>query len=314
MIIPLPYLNKCLYPYFDSKVDYIIRSKCKFAHYTKIDRACSIIKTKELWMANAREMVSDSKELSFGIQTLYAASLLPNGKYFEKTLSSIEPNLPTCIRETTELVKQAIFEHVYIFCVTEHMPQEDFVGRKDMWEDFNGNDVAIVFNQNAFFDNQANNFVGTCIGYFSDANELSLQLKIISDNIEHNMLNIRQEKKNIDLASYLASATTLISNAIICAVFSIKRADEEKYKHEKEWRVVYVPETEVLLGIKTKNERPKIYMQDNAIQGMRNMNPDKIIDHIIVKKEEYRQEILSAMQDDAYANIRNKIFLSKNID
>lgn len=141
-------VNKILDGIFN--VDYYPRvqnlkdSDLKLAHYISASVALEIIKNKEIWLNNVRNM-NDYQEVSTGKNLLTKTF---NETEEGKRLKSILNQISGKISEELIVRYNSVFEDLdktYAFCLTEHKKDDDKYGKLSMWRAYaSKNGVALV--------------------------------------------------------------------------------------------------------------------------------------------------------------------------
>lgn len=124
-------------------------NKKKLVHYTSAIVAREIIEKEQLWLRKTTFM-NDYSEITYGKQYL-------ENLFHEKEISSILNNILNRFSYVTnnlidfnEIYHQIIKDaekKIYISCLSEHLPEEDTIGRLSMWRAYgNSSGVALVIN------------------------------------------------------------------------------------------------------------------------------------------------------------------------
>jgi len=125
----------------------IFRDGRKLIHYTSAENALNVFRSRQMWMRNVRVM-NDLHEVTHGVSMVM--STLNALKFATKT--PIETGLAAVVREVDEIFpglagrgndtfrawRFHIENQSYVACLSEHMPDEDNIGRLSMWRNYTG--------------------------------------------------------------------------------------------------------------------------------------------------------------------------------
>lgn len=206
----------------------------RFVHYTSAEVAMSIITHKEIWMRNTTCM-NDFSEVQYGnhcLQEAYYKSL--DGEKFRNTLNGIFPGISTEIEFLFNSWVPNVQSDTYLTCVSEHVDDEDTLGRLSMWRAYgNPLGVALVFKKEALLSPSSALKAYPSPVIYTDANGVKEQLNLITNGILKNTGTIQSMGREA-IKGYVFHAFKL-------AIVSIKH---QGFKEEQEWRMVYIPSME----------------------------------------------------------------------
>lgn len=117
----------------------------QYVHYTSAAAGLNIIRTMRLWMTNAKRM-NDLSELKYGLKCLDAARSSPE---WERLRNALAPHSFDILDEVWKLFekdKKRIIGETFLACISQHLDEEDNLGRLSMWRYYAKNGgVALVF-------------------------------------------------------------------------------------------------------------------------------------------------------------------------
>lgn len=306
-------LNNILLKQYWSRIHQLEEKRLKFAHYTSATAACSIIENNEIWLRNARNMgtnqnqeLADPKEFNYGIKMLHEVSLSEAGLELQGLLRAISNRLDITVSSITEEAKDIIYNKCYLLCLTEHAPEEDKYGRQEMWKN---KDVAFVFNNDWFTENDVNNkmFMVTNVEYFGEETIIE-RLKEINAGIKSSFNNIKS--MYVRNSSYV---TGQFINMFLCAILGLKT---KEHREEREWRIIYVDEPikgsyrlqgkNVSLGSKNENIC-MLELKNDKYPGIKYISLEELIYQIIVKNEIIKSCIIESLHRSGHDSLINRI-------
>lgn len=131
-------------PYGTQKMIDLIRSQRRLVHYTSAEVALSILKEGEVWMRSSTTM-NDFSELEYGTGLLTTVFGSPIGKRFRDLIDGL---FPYCTQKTAQQFDDWMPQFrvdTFLTCLSEHLPEEDELGRLSMWRAYGGGSgVALV--------------------------------------------------------------------------------------------------------------------------------------------------------------------------
>lgn len=230
-------LFSLFFPYASKKIREAKDTKIKLAHYTSAEAAVKILRSKELWLRNARIM-NDFSEIEHGHECL--RSVWPNaesGNKLKKMLEIIEPGLAEKIETTFDEGGDERKYQTSIFSLCEH-DENDNVGRLSMWREYGGaSNVAMVFK-------------GLAETIRTKATMISLSPVLYADRqiFEDHFANfVKGLEKEIDFLVKISKQNQKLIPALIFSAFTyaINCTKHLSFAEEKEWRVLYSKQFDV---------------------------------------------------------------------
>lgn len=224
-------LHPIFFPYASQKQQEAFVENKRFVHYTSAETAISIIQNKAVWMRNVRCM-NDYMEVEYGLsQLLEVYNKSASGDKFRVVLNNIFPDI---IGEIESLFNSWLFRlktDTYITCISEHLTEEDKIGRLSMWRAYGKNaGIALVLNNKNFLSHSDVLKIYTSpVGYFEEGH-LDAQFKTITESILREADYIKAQPRE-----------SIISQVFNMFMFAILCTKHPGFREEKEWRIVYCP-------------------------------------------------------------------------
>lgn len=202
----------------------------RFAYYTTAEVAFSVAKYKRIWMRSTTTM-NDYLELQYGRDMLLEAMRNKPGEELEAAVESCHAGL---FEEVWKLVTAWIpgfLADTFITCISQHLPEEDVLGRLSMWRAYGGKTgVALVFN-GAVFDLQTD-----ALGAYSspvaylNKEQFFGAIKLVASNIVTNRTYVASLPRDVVKNTLF----TMFRFAVLCT-------KHPGFSEEKEWRIVASP-------------------------------------------------------------------------
>lgn len=311
-----PYLEsemlfKIFHPFASNKSQSALRNDERFVHYTSAETAMSIITKKEIWMRNATCM-NDFMEVDYGLDCLRNAYMSPAGVRFKQVLHSMFPDICEQIEEIFNSWVPSLQSGTYLTCVSEHLKDEDNLGRLSMWRAYGkASGIALVIKNTAMLStSDALKAYSNPVAYI-DTNGVIDQLNRITDNIIENSALVGAMNREA-IKSY-------VFNVFKFATLCIKHPG---FKEEREWRIVYSPlmeqSTHIRKDICAVNGTPQqIYKiplidipEENYFSSISN-----ILDHVIIGPVEYpwavQKAFVEILANAGVSEPEKKVFVSQ---
>jgi hypothetical protein len=205
----------------------------RFVHYTSADGALKIIRSKQLWMRNAKCM-NDYREVRHGYDVVWRFfSDETKRNEFYAALDTCLPGLAQKAIVAFDNLWRDIEVGTYITSVSGHDDREDQHGRLSMWRAFGvrGPRVALVFNIPVSSQGSlALNLMFSPVGYLPE-NDVHKSLLQAIANVRSNCDFLR----SIDQTTVISHVTAMFLAAVTCL-------KHEGFHEEREWRAIYFPE------------------------------------------------------------------------
>ncbi|MEE9913061.1 MAG: DUF2971 domain-containing protein [Deltaproteobacteria bacterium] len=278
--------------YTTSRRDEMKKIGGRFVHYTSAENAIKILRSKRVWMRNARCM-NDYSEIDHGHDLLLKSF---NDVNFKRMFYEVlEPCGSEVHQRALDLFDQwwhNIHNNTFITSISEHDSEEDSNGRLSMWRAYGQQSAkaAIVFKPT--FDNTLLKLFLVPTAYYSQA-KLNEELKKVINNI----------KNDQDFLASLDDQTIInaIFGMLLLTTVSLKH---EGFREEREWRIIYLPEMMpsklMLHTIETINGIPQsiyqIPLDDNQIENVDTLTIPKLFEKIIIGPSDYPLSLYDAFK------------------
>ena len=224
---------KLFYPYHWERME-ALGAEGKLVHYSSAEAALAILQNREIWLRNTTVM-NDYTEVQHGLEALAAAYSSESGKAFQEILNS---NFAEVAKETEELFnswQSTLKYETFITCMSEHVPEEDTLGRLSMWRAYGAiTGVAMVIKSAPFrSDTEVLKAYSTPVRYTTNTG-LETDFRQLAANFADN----------------LALLESLGREAIRNHLFNMYKWAALAVKHpgfleEREWRIAYTPKMDV---------------------------------------------------------------------
>lgn len=281
------------FPFALRKIRQAISDKQRFVHYTSADTALNICRKPEIWLRKSNCM-NDFMEIEYGLECLNYA-LSQNKEKIRSILDGLHEGTFDRSVEWYNGWLSHFRNDTYIFCISEHYPEEDSMGRLSMWRAYGGDTgVALVLNPEVILTpSEALNAHSSPVAYFSKE-QASTELSNLLDNIANNKDYILQKGEN-----YLHNS--------MCEVFRMSTLcmKHPGFREEAEWRVIYSPQYSESSAIKRSIQsiggviQPvyAIPLKDMPESGLNNLEIPQLVERVIIGPTEFPDVIAEAMAD-----------------
>jgi hypothetical protein len=286
-------LMTILYPYARKKRWEVGRQNGRFVHYTSAENALNIIRNRCIWMRNTTCM-SDYREIAHGLDALHRYfAVHAHRKAFDDAVNACFPELAEETLSRLSQSRQANQFHTYTTSISEHDNREDTHGRLSMWRAFGNSIARVAIVIRLDMDIGKNVSLGaelSPVAYFND-NELAFQLNQIVANIKEHQGFLR----GIERQAVQAQLQGMLAGTAICL-------KHEGFHEEREWRVIHSPARHVANHIQSSIEviggLPqricKIPLRSNPEAGLTGLDPDEMIDRVIIGPTQYQAAMFDA--------------------
>lgn len=209
--------------------------KCFFynkelVHYTSAIIAREIIEKEQLWLRKTLFM-NDYSEITYGKQCL--ENLLNEPGIVVKLNNILKPfnkNLND-LKQLYYKIINDVEKNIYISCLSEHLPEEDTIGRLSMWRAYgNSSGIALVINSKALAKLGRSLTILPVI--YSKKNFKINFIKIL-ENIEN---IIKKNLKNVEQLDKFS--TYILSNFSYVMYIYIITLKHQGFWEEREWRII----------------------------------------------------------------------------
>ena len=286
----------------------------RFVHYTSAENALNIIRSRSIWMRNTNCM-SDFREVHHGYDAL--RRYFADNANRDSFIAAVNGCIAGLAEQTVSQFDQAVQStqlQTYISSISEHDDREDAHGRLSMWRAFGNSTARVAIVIKLDLDIGKNASLGaelSPVAYFTEQ-EFAHELNAIVANISANQAWLR----TIDRAWLQLSLRTMLTSAMVCV-------KHEGFHEEREWRVIHSParhsEEHVRSSIEVVGGVPqriyKIPLQSNEQAGLTGLNPNELVDRIIIGPTQYPfamyDAFVSTLVDAGVADADRRVFISQ---
>lgn len=214
----------------------LLYSKKKLVHYTSAIVAREIIENEELWLRKTLFM-NDYSEITYGKQ--YFDSLLEDPEItiilnnILKPFTNLDDNINNLKSFYHGLINN-VEKRTYISCLSEHLPQEDTIGRLSMWRAYgNSSGIALVINPQLTLKLE-NPFNMLPVTYSKE------DFKIFFINILKNIENIiKKTIKDKQPLSNTSEIDILLKFNLLFFIYNyVISLKHQGFWEEREWRII----------------------------------------------------------------------------
>lgn len=267
----------------------------RFVHYTSAANALNILKTRQIWMRNAICM-NDYMEIEHGLKHLLG--------YFGTNRQNFFETFDECCTGAAKEAVSMFDEHfknfkseTYISCFSEHQSTEDQLGRLSMWRAYGAHSVgvAIVIKRQPFYIQENVGVISSPVIYRDQAHLMDEMAQILT-----------LVKSNIDLIASIPRDD--LKNTIFSMLLSfVVGSKHPGFAEEREWRVIHLPSVFPDCGILSKDVEvisgvpqivQKLHLKDNTKIGFSGVEPNDLIDRIIIGPSTYPYTVFRAFCDE----------------
>lgn len=213
----------------NDKISELLNSNKKLVHYTSAIVAREIIEKEQLWLRKTIFM-NDYSEIKYGKQCLdnllntpeFLIELNNLLKYFTNN----DDNLNTLKKEYHRYIND-VEKRTYISCLSEHLPEENTIGRLSMWRAYsNSSGVALVISRR-IIKKLDNLFIMVPVTYSKDT---------CKDNFLKGLKNINKIIDNkLQLVNYKNNIFRKLVLIMFLYTISLKH---QGFWEEREWRII----------------------------------------------------------------------------
>lgn len=283
----------------------------RMVHYTRAETFLSLIRNREIWLRNTKCM-NDFEEVEFGIRKIieyFGGDMASN---FWELLETTHPGSGGEIKSRFDGWLHDLKAETYITCVSEHLSEEDKLGRLSMWRAYGGGaGVALIINPGVMLrESDSLAAYSYPVFYFNEI-EACGAFKAFTDRLI--------AEKEIIGKLKLEELVHYVFEVLQSYAFCLKHPG---FKEEREWRVVFRPNYENSQYIKGSvvsiNGIPqKIYklpLENIPEEGLHGMSINELLEHVIIGPCDHPFVIKSALVEELSAcgveDAFNKISIS----
>jgi len=295
------------HPYAFSKTLAAFMNRQRFVHYTTADTALRILTGREVWLRKSTCM-NDFMEIEHGFECLQHA-YKNNRDNWNKTLNAIYPDLGDELETRYNNWLPSFRGDTYLACVSEHLDDENRIGRLSMWRAYGGKaGVALVLNGFPLINPTDALGAYTSPVAYLNKERFEAEFQALIKSLSNNHDFIRQQSKE----SVLGQLFEVFRMATLCT-------KHPGFSEEKEWRIIYSPiysnSNRIISSIESINGTPqkihKIPLKDCPEENLIGIEIPQFLDSIIIGPSEFPGEIKEALasvlkdagMDDAMSKI-----------
>lgn len=222
-------LSRLFYPHAMQRIE-AMGPAGRLVHYCSAEAAASIIANKEIWLRNVTVM-NDWSEVTHGLDALTAAYSSHAGKRFQSAVNSVFMGICEEVERIFISHHNGLRFQTYVTCVSEHLPDEDIIGRLSMWRAYGRSSGVALVMRTAPFRSQTN-----VLGAYSSPVRYASKDALVTDFAELATSFERERDFVKSLGSDLVREH--LFNMFKWAALSIKHPG---FAEEREWRVAHTP-------------------------------------------------------------------------
>lgn len=305
-------LEATFMPYAAKQKQNLLAEHGRLVHYTTAENAIKIIRSKNLWMRNARGM-SDFSEIEYGYNQLsvYFGDATRRNRFIA-ALDRCALNAGQDAVAQFGQRWQGIRYNTYVCCLSKHSNNEDDHGRLSMWRAFGRATagIAMVLKPPEPHSALPLRVFLHPVAYFGQE-EIRDEMDSVIDNIEGNYTALKDLSRD-DLIAWVEAMFRM-------AVASLKHPG---FREEQEWRLIHLPglfpschmraSTEIVGGVpQLVHAIPLKNQPDAQISGIE--LPD-LIDRIIIGPSQYAvpiyESLTKELTDAGVENAASKVVIS----
>ncbi|MFD2263475.1 DUF2971 domain-containing protein [Lacibacterium aquatile] len=291
----------------------------RFVHYCSAEVAVSIIEKGIVWLRDAM-LMNDYMEFDHGHDCLTHFWNGEGGKHSEAlkaVLESFHAGITDELAKDFDAWTPVFRNETFIACMSEHLPDEDDIGRLSMWRAYGGNTgVALVLNNTPFMQfTDAIPAYSFPVDYFY-RHQVCEKWAGLTDRLVTNR-NLIASLSREELKNWLRSSMRTTS---LCT-------KHPGFAEEREWRVVFTPRYDDADGVKKERLTPEIVVLNGVPQtiyklGLKNY-PDEglfgatipeLIHRVIIGPTEFgfaiRRSLVSKLKDAGMADAASRVVIS----
>lgn len=306
----------------NNKILELLTNKKKFVHYTSAIVAREIIEKEQLWLRKTLFM-NDYSEIIYGKQ--YIDKLLNNPEITIILNNILEPitnnnNNLDIIKETYHKIISNIEKKIYISCLSEHLPEENTIGRLSMWRAYgNSSGIALVINPKLLVCSEPLfNILPVIYSKENSKKLLKIILKNIENIIKNNLRDIQNLKDTQNLKDFSENILYTFSYIMYIYVITLKH---QGFWEEREWRIILsllfsdiettIPKKFVERSIENIKGTPEVIYKLNLKNfSFINPNGESLLEKIIIGPTANSEILVESFSEV----LRNKGFDDKQVE
>jgi hypothetical protein len=299
------------FPYAFRKHAEIRQQDGRLVHYTSAEAAVSMVRNKEVWMRNSTA-VNDFMEIEHGLNCLTRAYNSDVGNRFKQILNGMFPGFCDDLEHRFNGWIPHFRTDTYITCVSEHLRDEDRIGRLSMWRAYGGTTgVAIVLKHGPFLSpSNALKAYSSPVAYLNQ-DQFAQEFGTVLEALQSNHDFVRDRGKD----AIMNSVFSMMRFAVLCT-------KHPGFHEEREWRVIYSPRFErserLVADIQIIHGAPqrifKIPLKDFPEEGFVGAEIPSFVERVIIGPTQYpvaiRDAIVGLLDEAGVENAEGKVWTS----
>ncbi|WP_169194858.1 DUF2971 domain-containing protein [Devosia sp. MC1541] len=270
-----------------------ITSGVQFVHYTSAEAALQILRNESVWLRKSAVM-NDFSEIEYGNRLLVAAWHSDAGTKLKNILDRDFDGSAAWVAADLDAAVRKMRLDTYMVCISEHRKFENGLGRLSMWRAY-GN-VAIVVQPTAFMEN-ANPPLPLYSLPVSYLDPMGFQKNF--QKFVYRFMSALPELRKLQIAAVREWLSRCFRQFIL-------GTKHKGFREEREWRVIYSPESpssplisknvEVVRGV----VQPviKLDLRDAPDLGIRGLAVKDFVEKIIIGPTAF-----PLVQSEAFATV-----------
>jgi len=307
-------LSGIFMPFAKARRDEVIARKGRFVHYTSAENAMNIIRSRRMWMRNAKCM-NDYMEVSHGHELL--VQFFQDKDRKEHFFEALKPCGTEVAEKAIRLFDQwwqKLEFNTFICSISEHEPGENNHGRLSMWRAYGQPSAraAIVLNVPFEPDDATKGLKVTLSPVaYSEYADVEKELYAVINNIRANT--------DFLLSQGVQAIVNTVFAMLLVASVSLKH---EGFKEEKEWRAIYLPDLNpsklMSRSIETISGVPqtvyKIPLEDIPAEDVTGVSIPQLVERVIIGPSQYPfpmyQAFRTALEEAGVENADSRVIIS----
>lgn len=284
--------TKRFLPYVATASDRVHEMGCRFAYYTTASTALQVLNSRRIWMRSTMVM-NDFSEVEHGLDCVLKAYGSEAGARLKSLLEEEHPGITAEFEGLFNAWIPGFLRDTFVACLSEHPPEEDQHGRLSMWRAYGGAaGVAIIVNGDVLFrPSTALAVYSSPVAYLKEG-DLDNELDSVATALAQDKALLRR----IGRDGTKDAIFHMLRFAAVCT-------KHPAFAEEREWRVVASPamESSPLLPVELETiggipQRVlKIKLENHPDKGLTGLEPEELIDRVLIGPCEHAEVIGQAM-------------------
>ncbi|PCJ71832.1 MAG: hypothetical protein COA62_04515 [Rhodobiaceae bacterium] len=264
----------------------------RFVHYSSAEAAMNILENREIWMRKP-SLMNDFTEFKYGRELLLNVYGHHDvGKKFRSLLNRMFPGFCDELEKKINVWLPWFRNETYILCMSEHLPEEDEIGRLSMWRAYGGETGVAIVMKNTPFVQVTDKLAAysSPISYVNKDGFLNA-FKVMVDAMEVNFDFVKSLSRGVVMNHIFEMMRT----KILCT-------KHPGFHEEREWRIYYsppyqmsetiIPDLKIIGGVPQTIQ--KIPLKNDPEAGLYGADIPNLLDQLIIGPTEYSEAIFEA--------------------